>query len=190
MGLFHFDIGGFTTKAALNLVNLTRSKELLLRSAEFATFTPVMRTHEGIKTEPKLKLVQQNSHIRTIGNQPAANHQVYSDDDTWKQFARLTQIFRHLGNYSRAAIKQNANDGIPVMRPLFLHYENDSQSFSNNYEYMYGDDLLVAPVLHLGRVRLSVFSYTIAVVVHADFRSNKRFTYHQMNGSSYGTMRK
>ncbi|XP_037038410.1 sulfoquinovosidase-like [Bradysia coprophila] len=137
MGLFHFDIGGFTTKEALNLINLTRSKELLLRSAEYAVFTPVMRTHEG--------------------NQPAANHQVYSEEDTWTKFARLTQIFRALGNYSRTAIRQNSIDGIPVMRPLFLQYETDPQSFGINYEYMYGDDLLVAPVLHIGQDHQRVY---------------------------------
>lgn len=90
-----------------------------------------------------------------LGNQPAANHQIYSDEDTWTRFARLTQIFRMLSNYSRAAIRQNSEEGIPVMRPLFLHYETDPDSFKNNYEYMYGDDLLVAPILYIGRVSLS-----------------------------------
>jgi alpha-glucosidase (family GH31 glycosyl hydrolase) len=45
-------LGGYTGSA---LFNLTRSKELLLRWAEYAAFTPLMRTHEG--------------------NQPASNHQ-------------------------------------------------------------------------------------------------------------------
>jgi alpha-glucosidase len=45
MGLFHFDIGGYTT---IELLGLKRSKELLLRSAEMSVFTPIMRTHEGI----------------------------------------------------------------------------------------------------------------------------------------------
>ncbi|KAJ6636223.1 Sulfoquinovosidase [Pseudolycoriella hygida] len=137
MGLFHFDIGGFTTIEALNLIDLTRSKELLLRSAEFAVFTPVMRTHEG--------------------NQPAANRQIYSDEDTWRQFARLTQIFQMLSNYSRSTIRQNSEEGIPVMRPLFLHYETDADSFRNNYQYMYGDDLLVAPVLRIRQEQQTVY---------------------------------
>jgi len=45
MGLYHFDIGGYTT---LPVLQLRRTKELLLRSAEFAAFTPLMRTHEGM----------------------------------------------------------------------------------------------------------------------------------------------
>lgn len=44
-GLTHFDIGGYTTYGTLGLV---RTEELLLRSAEMAVFTPMMRTHEGI----------------------------------------------------------------------------------------------------------------------------------------------
>ena len=43
MGRTHFDVGGYTTF----VIVLERSKELLLRSAEYAAFTPVMRTHEG-----------------------------------------------------------------------------------------------------------------------------------------------
>lgn len=43
-GLTHFDIGGYTTFGSLGL---RRTAELLLRSAEMAVFTPVMRTHEG-----------------------------------------------------------------------------------------------------------------------------------------------
>ena len=43
MGLTHSDIGGYTGSGLFGLV---RSKELLLRWAEYSMFTPVMRTHE------------------------------------------------------------------------------------------------------------------------------------------------
>lgn len=33
------------------------------------------------------------------------------------------------------------------MRPLFLMFEDDLEAFDQDYEYMYGDDLLVSPVL-------------------------------------------
>ncbi len=78
MGVSHSDIGGYTGLPQLNII---RSKELLLRWAEYSAFTPVMRTHEG--------------------NYPVENHQVYTDEDTWRQFARLTQIFRTLSPYSK-----------------------------------------------------------------------------------------
>ena len=44
-------------------------------------------------------------------------------------------------------VRLNAEVGSPVMRPLFLQFENDSLAYSQDYEYMYGSDLLVAPVL-------------------------------------------
>ncbi len=53
MGVSHSDVGGYTGLPDLGIV---RSKELLLRWAEYAAFTPVMRTHEG--------------------NYPVENHQV------------------------------------------------------------------------------------------------------------------
>ena len=43
MGLTHSDIGGYTGEPMIGLI---RSKELFLRWAEYAAFTPLMRTHE------------------------------------------------------------------------------------------------------------------------------------------------
>jgi len=134
MGLTHSDIGGYTGSAEYGLV---RSKELLLRWAEYSMFSPVMRTHEG--------------------NEPAANHQFYTDIDTMEQFGRLTQIFTTLKNYTKEAVRQNSVDHIPVMRPLFLMFENDTEAFNQDYEYMYGDDLLVAPVLIPGADSWTVY---------------------------------
>jgi len=134
MGLTHSDIGGYTGSAIFGLV---RSKELLLRWAEYSMFSPVMRTHEG--------------------NEPEANHQFYTDSDTMEKFGRLTQIFTTLKNYTKAAVKQNAEEHIPVMRPLFLMFENDTEAFNQDYEYMYGDDLLVAPVLIPGTESWQVY---------------------------------
>ena len=44
-------------------------------------------------------------------------------------------------------VRLNTEMGSPVMRPLFLQYEEDSEAYRQDYEYLYGSDLLVAPVL-------------------------------------------
>lgn len=93
-GLHHSDIGGYTS-----LFNNIRTKEVFLRWAEMAAFTPVMRTHEC--------------------NRPEENFQYYDDEDTMKQFARLTNIYTTLAPYIKELVKVNANMGIPVQRPLF-----------------------------------------------------------------------
>lgn len=121
MGLQHSDIGGYTT-----LYSLKRTKELFLRWAEFAACTPMMRTHEG--------------------NRPADNWQFDSDDETLEGLARATALFRALKPYRLHAVEENANDGIPVMRPIVLHYE-ESEYADLKDEYLLGRDLLVAPVM-------------------------------------------
>ncbi|WP_312999046.1 alpha-glucosidase [Leclercia sp.] len=125
-GLHHSDIGGYTT-----LFGMKRSKELLLRWCDFSTFTPMMRTHEG--------------------NRPGDNWQFDGDADTIAHFARMTTVFTTLKPYIKDAVAQNAKSGLPVMRPLFLHYEDDARTYSLKYQYLFGRDLLVAPVHEEGR---------------------------------------
>jgi alpha-glucosidase len=52
MGLTHSDIGGYTGSGQFGLV---RTKELLLRWAEYSIFSPVMRTHEVARTKPEME---------------------------------------------------------------------------------------------------------------------------------------
>ena len=43
------------------------------------------------------------------------------------------------------------------MRPLFLQYPEDPKAFDQSYQYMFGDDLLVAPVLQPGVENWTVY---------------------------------
>ena len=124
-GLHHSDIGGYTT-----LYGMKRTKELFLRWAEFAAFTPMMRSHEG--------------------NRPGDNWQFDSDDATLDDLARLGRVFVALKAYRKAVVDECASNGNPAMRPLFLHYEDDPASWSIKDQYLFGPDLLVAPVVQEG----------------------------------------
>jgi len=121
-GLHTCDAGGYTT-----LFHLRRDKELLLRWLEFACFSPVIRTHEG--------------------NRPDSNVQVYSETDIIKQTARLTGIHDMLLPYLKECVKENTEKGVPVMRPLFFEAPDCDRAYErDNFSYMLGDGLLVAPV--------------------------------------------
>lgn len=124
-GISHSDIGGYTS-----LHGNKRSKELFQRWAELNAFTPIMRSHEG--------------------NRPDENHQYDSDMDTMLHLARMTKLHKHLKPYIKAAVIENATKGIPVQRPLFMHYDQDSESYQIQYQYLFGRDLLVAPVFNQG----------------------------------------
>jgi len=132
MGLHHSDIGGYTT-----IFDMKRSKELMMRWTEMAAFTPMMRTHEG--------------------NRPKDNWQFDSDDETLLFLAKMVKIFTKLAPYIKEAVKENSKKGIPVMRPLFIHYENDKKTYDIKYEYLLGRDLLVAPVYESGKDRWKVY---------------------------------
>ena len=125
-GLHCSDIGGYTT-----LFHLHRDEELLLRWLEFACFTPVMRTHEG--------------------NRPDSNVQLYDSEALIAAAARLTGVHDALLPYMKHCVKQNAECGLPVMRPLFFEAPEEPRAYSHRlYSYLLGDDMLVAPVVEPG----------------------------------------
>jgi len=126
-GVHHSDIGGYTT-----LFGMKRDRELFMRWAELAAFTAMMRTHEG--------------------NRPADNWQFDSDEDTLDHLAMMTRLFVALKPYRKDALARNAREGLPLMRPLFLEFEDDERSWTLKDEFLFGDDILVAPVLAPGLV--------------------------------------
>ena len=130
-GLTHSDIGGYTTNEQMN-----RSKELLMRWEEMNVFSPLMRSHEG--------------------NQPTRNVQFDADDALLAHLARCGKMHRALAPYLKALEQENHATGVPVMRPLFYHYEEEA-AFAEKYEYLLGRDVLVAPVITEGAVTREVY---------------------------------
>ncbi|WP_216350612.1 alpha-glucosidase [Paraburkholderia fungorum] len=128
----HSDIGGYTS-----LFGNVRTPELFQRWAEMAAFTPVMRTHEG--------------------NRPAENFQFWQDADVLAHFARMTRLFVALKPYVQGLIDEAAARGLPLQRPLFLHYEHDAATYAIQDQYLYGRDLLVAPVHAAGATQWSAY---------------------------------
>lgn len=121
----HSDCGGYTS-----LHGNVRSTELLMRWAELAAFAPVMRSHEG--------------------NRPDDNLQYHSTPELLACFARWSRVHAALAPYVAALAREAAETGLPLQRPLFLHYPEDRQLFAIQDQYLYGPDLLVAPVIDEG----------------------------------------
>ena len=113
----HSDAGGYTT-----IMQMTRSKELLMRWEEMNAFSPLLRLHEG--------------------NQPSRNVQFDGDEELLAHLAKASRIHAALKPYLLKT-EEEAQAGIPMMRPLFYHYNGN---WDNDKEYLLGRDLLVAPV--------------------------------------------
>ena len=132
IGLTHSDIGGYTS-----LFGNKRSKELFIRWAEMATFSPLMRTHEG--------------------NRPQDNFQYYEDSETMDLLADLTKIHKFLEPYLRDIVREASETGIATQRPLVFHYEDDEKVHELADQYLLGKDLLVAPIYHEGGMSREVY---------------------------------
>ncbi|GHU86977.1 alpha-glucosidase [Clostridia bacterium] len=128
MGLSVSEVGGTMSVLA------GRTKELFLRWLEWAAFTPVMCLVEG---EP-------------------GGWQFDSDAETLKMFARLVNIHSAMAPYMRACVRENANDGMPVMRPMFLSFPKQPELYRVHDQYMLGDEVLVAPVMKKKQTKRSV----------------------------------
>ena len=129
-GVVHSDIGGYTT-----LMFMKRDGELLRRWSEMNAFTPVFRTHEG--------------------NRPKDNVQ-YDDPSVVEEFAQNSNIFAELKPYREHVYNDYYEKHLPMMRPLFFHFA-DPESYVNKREYLFGRDVLVAPVLRKGKETWNVY---------------------------------
>lgn len=121
----HSDCGGYTS-----LHGNVRSVELMRRWCELAAFAPVMRSHEG--------------------NRPDDNLQYDLSEELLACFARWSRIHARLAPYTRLLCDEAEATGLPVQRPLFLHFPDDSSLWTVQDQYLYGEHLLVAPVIEEG----------------------------------------
>lgn len=119
----HSDIGGYTS-----LHGNFRTKELFERWLEMSVFSSFMRTHEG--------------------NRPSTNFQFYQDDNTLDLMARMTSIKVALKPYIKHLVDEAINYGYPMQRAIFMHYPNDLKTYDLQYEYLFGSDMMVKPVVN------------------------------------------
>jgi alpha-glucosidase len=128
------DIGGYFGAFAGKL-----TPELLKRWIEFGVVSGVMRTEaNGFNLGPNTRPQIFDSAILPI----------------WRRYAKLrTQIYPYLlaadGDYRRT--------GMPLMRHLALIYPGDGAASGQEDEFMFGPDLLAAPVHEPGQTRRSVY---------------------------------
>jgi len=89
-----------------------------------------------------------SSHARFHGTTPREPWE-FGDEalDIFRKFARLR--YKHLPYlYTNAVI--TSDTGLPLMRPLVLHYTEDPATRAIETQYLLGRDLLVAPVIESG----------------------------------------
>ena len=82
---------------------------------------------------------------------------MYSSVEILRLFKRLVDLHKALSNYTSAAMDEYTATGLPVQRPVFLMYPNDMYTYDIKDQYMFGSDILVAPVIKPNVIKRDVF---------------------------------
>ncbi len=126
MSLWTGDLGGY-----LKRERTPDDSQLFMRWTEYAAFSPAMEIISSMNLGPW-----------DYGDQALAVYKKYST------------LFMSLFPYRYAAAQESAKDGLPMMRALVLNYQDDRRARESKDEYLFGPDLLVAPVLDQGVQRV------------------------------------
>lgn len=126
---WHSDMGGYTT-----LGWVRRSRTLAIRWAELAVFSPFMRSHEG--------------------NKPERNVQYYDDEDLIRKIGHLVRLHDALHPYLLSLEEEYQNTGLPFIREMSLLYPGLRPMRT---QFLYGPDILVAPVLKRNATKVRVY---------------------------------
>src|SRR5437016_12172707 len=59
--------------------------------------------------------------------------------------------------YLYSVVRECATTGMPLLRALWLHYPRDPQAVACQDEYLWGRDLLVAPVVEQGATSRNIY---------------------------------
>jgi alpha-glucosidase (family GH31 glycosyl hydrolase) len=132
------DIGGYVSYGAGYEAkpgateDQTLTDELLTRWIELGALVPVMRTKRSGIAVPSY-----------------ARPQVYDPEhiETWR---RLTELHHQLNPYLRAADETYRRTGMPIARHLVLHHPGSGRAQDAHDQYLFGPDLLAAPVTEPG----------------------------------------
>ncbi|MDE6299696.1 MAG: DUF5110 domain-containing protein [Muribaculaceae bacterium] len=128
LGYMSSDLGGF----AVDPKN-PRDEELYLRWVAMGAFTPVMRTHATVQAEP---------------------YHYPESESILKKFINMRYEWLPY-NYTLAY--ENSTKGYPLARPLNFDGANPGEKFARvSDEYMWGSEVLVAPVMEQGALSRKV----------------------------------
>jgi len=149
------DIGGFWPTKEL-------TGELYLRWFQFMCFAPIFRSHgrvwhlrlpwgwnTGEAGPPEL-----NPDMRGTGLPEASEFHNSEVEPICQQYLNLRY---QLLPYNYTLARQAYETGLPFMRCLWIHYPEDPEALSCEDEYLWGRDILVAPVVEKGATKRRLY---------------------------------
>ncbi len=148
------DIGGFVPTKEF-------TAELYLRWFQFGAFCPLFRSHGrtwklrlpwGWNTGDPGPVEISNYNGAAIPDKSQLhNPQV---EEICRKYLELRY---RLMPYLYSVVREGTHNGLPVMRALWLHYPDDPMAVLRSDQYLWGRDILVAPVVDKGATSRQVY---------------------------------
>lgn len=139
------DIGGFYGGDD----NSEYFRELIVRWFQYGVFCPVTRLHGS-----------RNGHDRSrdIIEPTGGGNELWSfGEEAFGILKDLVALREKLRPYVEKHMKIASESGIPVMRPMFFDYPEDEECYKTGEQYMFGDDILFAPIVNRGQTQKEVY---------------------------------
>jgi alpha-D-xyloside xylohydrolase len=125
-------------------------QELIVRWFQYGAFCPLFRLH-GWRNSSL-------AHPETSDPTRGGSNEVWSFGDRAYQIVREILFLRErLRPYIMEQMKLASTKGTPPMRPLFFDFPKDQAAEKVDDQFMFGPDLLVAPILHSGKRKRKVY---------------------------------
>ena len=119
-------------------------RELMIRWFQYGTFTPVLRMHGD-----------RQPHSEPLGTDGGGQCSSGAPNEIWsygeeneKIFTKYIRIREALKPYIKELMKEAHEKGTPIMRPLFYDFPNDKTAWNIENTFMFGPDILVAPIIN------------------------------------------
>lgn len=126
-------------------------RELLVRWFQWGAFCPVMRLH-GTRVPVYRK------EICGEKLSSGAPNEIWSyGEKAYPILVKYLKLRYAMLPYIRKVMRETHEHGAPVMRPLFYHYQADKRAWAVEDEYLFGRDVLVAPVLEAGADKREIY---------------------------------
>ena len=118
-------------------------RKLLIRWFQYGTFCPVMRLHGNRIPGADIYRADGSKALFT-GN----NNEVWSyGGEAYQIFVKYMKLRESLRPVTRKLMKEAHEKGSPVIRTMFYEFPSDAACWELKGQFMFGGDILVAPVL-------------------------------------------
>lgn len=130
-------------------------QELLVRWFAWGAFCPVFRMH-GERSPWYEREQEFINGVRQLTS--GQDNEVWSfGKENYKILTKYLFLREKLRPYVRKCMEASSRTGEPVMRPLFFDFPEDPKAWETEDAYMFGKDILVAPVMEPGVSQRQVY---------------------------------